>query len=113
MMSIRRAVPGDLRTVTTILHSVARWLHKQGYDQWPDGSPSLGPMSISGQIGRGEFWIVSEDRDPIAVIALSRFGDADFWTRRELAEPAVMSARPQCFAVRPGGGSARCSCGGL
>ena len=89
MMTIRRAVPGDLRTVTAILHSAARWLHRQGSDQWPDGSPSLGPIRISGQIERGEFWIVSEDRDPIAVIALSRFGDIDFWMPRELAEPAV------------------------
>ena len=89
MMTIRRAVPGDLRTVTSILHSVARWLHQQGIDQWPDGSPSLGPVRISGQIERGEFWIVSEDRDPIAVIALSRFGDIDFWSPAELAEPAV------------------------
>jgi ribosomal protein S18 acetylase RimI-like enzyme len=88
-MTIRRAVPGDLRTVTSILHSVARWLHQQGYDQWPDGSPSLGPIRVSGQIDRGEFWIVSEDRDPVAVIALSRFGDIDFWSPAELAEPAV------------------------
>jgi ribosomal protein S18 acetylase RimI-like enzyme len=89
MMTIRRAVPGDLRTVTSVLHSVARWLHRQGIDQWPDGSPSLGPVRISGQIERGEFWIVSEDRDPVAVIALSPFGDIDFWSPAELAEPAV------------------------
>jgi len=89
MMTIRRAVPGDLRTVTSVLHSVARWLHRQGYDQWPDGSPSLGPARVGGQIERGEFWIVSEGRDPVAVIALSRIGDADFWTPAELAEPAV------------------------
>lgn len=89
MMTIRRAVPGDLRTVLSILHSVQRWLHQQGYDQWPDGSPSLGPIRIGGQIDRGEFWIVSEERDPVAVIALSRLGDTDFWSPAELAEPAI------------------------
>lgn len=89
MMTIRRAVPGDLRTVTSILYAVARWLHRQGHDQWPDGSPSLGPVRIGGQIDSGEFWIVSEDRDPLAVIALSPFGDIDFWSPAELAEPAV------------------------
>jgi ribosomal protein S18 acetylase RimI-like enzyme len=89
MMTIRRAVPGDLRTVLAILHSVAGWLHRCGYDQWPDGSPSLGPVRIGTQIERGEFWIVSEDQDPVAVIALSSAGDADFWTSAELTEPAM------------------------
>jgi len=89
MMTIRRAVPGDLRTVTAILHSVARWLHRQGSDQWPAGSPSLGPVRIGAQIERGEFWIVSDERDPVAVIALSRLGDIDFWSPAELAEPAI------------------------
>jgi ribosomal protein S18 acetylase RimI-like enzyme len=89
MMTIRRAVPGDLRTVLAILHSVQRWMRRQGIDQWPDGSPSLGPVRIGAQIGRGEFWIVSDGRDPIAVMALSRDGDPDFWSPAELAEPAV------------------------
>jgi ribosomal protein S18 acetylase RimI-like enzyme len=102
MMTIRRAVPGDLRTVTSILHSVARWLHQQGIDQWPDGSPSLGPARIGAQIERGEFWIASEDRDPVAVIALSPIGDADFWTRAELAEPAVYVSK--AAVVRRGAG---------
>lgn len=93
MMTIRRAVPGDVRTVTAILHSVARWMHQQGIEQWPEGSPSLGPVRIGAQIERGEFWIVSEDRDPVAVIALSPDGDSDFWTPAELAEPAMYASK--------------------
>lgn len=89
MMTIRRAVPGDLRTVLSILHSVQHWLRQQGQDQWPDGSPSLGPARIGRQIKDGDFWIASEGRDPVAVIALSRLGDADFWSPAELAEPAI------------------------
>jgi ribosomal protein S18 acetylase RimI-like enzyme len=89
MMTIRRAVPGDLRTVLSILHSVQGWLHREGYDQWPDGSPSLGPARIGAQIGRGEFWIVSQSRDPVAVIALSQEGDPDFWSPVELTDSAV------------------------
>jgi ribosomal protein S18 acetylase RimI-like enzyme len=89
MMAIRRAVPGDLRTVLAILHSAADWLHSRGIEQWPDGSPSLGPVRIGAQIDRGEFWVVSEERDPVAVIALSRTGDADFWSPAELAGPAI------------------------
>lgn len=89
MMTIRRAVPGDLRTVLSILHSVQRWLRSEGNDQWPDGSPSLGPVRIGAQIDRGEFWIASQGRDPVAVIALSRESDPDFWSPAETADPAV------------------------
>ena len=104
MMTIRRAVPGDLRTVTAILRSVAGWLHRQGYDQWPDDSPSFTPMRIGGQIDRGEFWVVSEDRDPIAVIALSRFADADFWTFAEAEQPAVYVSKAAVLRKAAGRG---------
>lgn len=88
-MTIRRAVPGDLHIVLSILHSVAHWLHRQGYEQWPDGSPSLGPIRIGAQIERGEFWLVNSGRDPVAVIALSTTGDSDFWSPTELDETSV------------------------
>jgi ribosomal protein S18 acetylase RimI-like enzyme len=89
MMTIRRAVPADLSTVLAVVRSVARWLHSEGYDQWPDGSPSLSGPRLYAQIRRGEFWLVSSGADPAAVIAVSRAGDADFWTPGELAEPAA------------------------
>lgn len=104
MMTIRRAVPGDLRTVLSVLHSVQRWLRQQGQDQWPDGSPSLGPVSIGAQIGRGEFWIASDGPDPVAVIALSRDGDADFWSQAELAEPAVYISKAAVLRKAAGRG---------
>ena len=104
MMTIRRAGPGDLRTVLSILHSAADWLHSRGYDQWPDGSPSLGPVAIGAQIERGEFWIVSEDRDPVAVIALSRVGDADFWSPAELAAPAMYVSKAAVLRKAAGRG---------
>jgi ribosomal protein S18 acetylase RimI-like enzyme len=89
MMVIRRAVPADLPTVLAILRSIAGWLHSQGYDQWPDGSPSLSGPRIGAAIRRGEFWLASDGADPVACIAISRDGDADFWTPTELAEPAA------------------------
>lgn len=88
MMTIRRAVPGDERTVLAVLHLVQGWLHDQGHDQWPDGSPSLAPPAISVQVGRGDFWVVSDGLGPVAVIALSPAGDPDFWLPPELAVPA-------------------------
>jgi ribosomal protein S18 acetylase RimI-like enzyme len=104
MMTIRRAVPGDLRTVLAILHSVSRWLHERGYEQWPEGSPSLGPVRIGAQIDRGEFWIASEDRDPIAVIAVSGTGDPDFWTNAELDEMAAYISKAAVVRTAAGRG---------
>lgn len=89
MMTIRRAVSTDLPEVIMILRSAADWLHARGYDQWPDGSPTLGPAKISAQIARGEFWLVTEDGEAAACVAISGDGDTDFWTPCELAEPAV------------------------
>ena len=100
MMTIRRAVPGDLRTVLSILHSVQRWLREQGQEQWPDGSPSLGPHRIGRQIKDGEFWIASDGPDPVAVIALSRNADLDFWTPAEVAEPAMYVSKQKRSSVQ-------------
>lgn len=104
MMTIRRAVPGDLRTVLSILHSVQHWLRQQGQDQWPDGSPSLGPARIGAQIRRGEFWIASDGPDPVAVIALSRDADLDFWTPAEVAEPAMYVSKAAVLRKAAGRG---------
>src|ERR1700677_550828 len=104
MMTIRRAVPGDLRTVMAILHSVATWLHERGYEQWPDGSPSLGPARLGAQIDRGEFWIASEGRDPIAVIAISGTGDADFWSAAELEDPGAYISKAAVVRTAAGRG---------
>jgi hypothetical protein len=106
MMNIRRAAHADLHTVLEILRSAADWLHARGYDQWPDGSPSLSPARISAQIGRGEFWLASSGREPVATFAVSPDGDPDFWTAAELAEHAVYLSKaavvPRCVGQRIG-----------
>lgn len=91
----------DLAEVLAVLHAAASRLHRQGFDQWPHDSPNLQPEALDQQINRGEFWIVrSYDAGPaVAVIAISRDGDPDFWTAAELAEPAVYLSKA---AVRPG-----------
>lgn len=103
-LSIRQAVPADERTILAILHSVQNWLHSCGHDQWPDGSPSLGPLAIARQIDGGQFWLVSSGHDPAACIALSRFGDIDFWTPRELAQPAVYLSKAAVLRTFAGQG---------
>ena len=102
MMTIRQAVPADLMTVGGILRSVSDWLHSRGYDQWPTGSPSLGPAKLGEQIARGEFWVVAGDDDPVAVIAISSTGDTDFWTLEELAEPACYVSKAAVVRRRAG-----------
>lgn len=104
MMTIRRAVPGDLRTVLSILHSVQRWLREQGQDQWPDGSLSLGPARVGRQIRYGEFWIASDGPDPVAVIALSRNADLDFWSPAEVTEPAMYVSKAAVLRKAAGRG---------
>ena len=103
-MTIRRAGWGDLGTVLGILHAAADVLHERGYDQWPDGSPSLGPERVGAQIKRGEFWVASDGAGPVAVIAVSRDGDPDFWTPAELAEPAVYLSKAAVLPSQAGRG---------
>jgi ribosomal protein S18 acetylase RimI-like enzyme len=103
-MTIRRAVPGDLRTVLGVLHSVADWLHREGIDQWREGSPSLGSAAVGRQIERGDFWLVGEYLNPVAVIALSTVGDADFWSPRDLADPAVYVSKAAVLRCAAGRG---------
>lgn len=104
MKTIRLAVPADQPAVLEILHGAACWLHERGYDQWPEGSPSLSPGQIGAQIARGETYLVSEGRAPVATIAVSADGDPDFWTEAELAEPAVYISKAAVVRRRAGAG---------
>ena len=103
-MMIRQAEADDLHTVLCILHAAADALHERGIDQWPDGSPTLGPGKIGIQISRGEFWIASDGAGPVAVIAISRDGDPDFWTPAELAEPAMYLSKAAVLPSQAGRG---------
>jgi GNAT superfamily N-acetyltransferase len=100
--TIRRADPDDVLTVHSLIHTAARWLHKRGYDQWPDNSQSLTYARLGEQIRRGETYIVSDGYDPVATIAVSPAGDPDFWTPDELAESAVYCSK--AAVVRRGEG---------
>jgi GNAT superfamily N-acetyltransferase len=104
MITIRRAIPDDTATVHAILRHAASWLHERGYDQWPDGSPSLSYDQLLRQIGRGETWLVSDGRDPIATIAVTSQGDPDFWTPDELAEAAAYISKAAVVRSQAGKG---------
>jgi GNAT superfamily N-acetyltransferase len=104
MMVIRRPTPAGLPEVLAVLREAQDWLHGQGYDQWPDGSPNFGPERVGAQIGRGEFWLAADGRGPVATIAVSREGDPGFWTPAELAEPAVYLSKAAVVRRRAGEG---------
>lgn len=101
---IRPAIPDDTATVYAIVHHAAAWLHERGYDQWPDASPSLSHDQLLKQIGNGGTFLVTDGRDPVATIAVTSRGDTDFWTPRELAEPAAYISKAAVVRNRAGQG---------
>lgn len=101
-LTIRLADQADLPTVHAIIHTAARRLHSRGYDQWPNSSPNLGHTKLGEQIQRGETYLVTDDRDPVATIAVSRDGDPDFWTPSERADKAIYISKTA--VVREGTG---------
>jgi GNAT superfamily N-acetyltransferase len=103
-MIIRQAIPDDAPTVHAILHHAAGWLHERGYEQWPNGSPSLSYDQLLRQIGRGETWLAIDGRDPVATIAVTSRGDPDFWTPGELAESAAYVSKAAIVRSQAGKG---------
>jgi GNAT superfamily N-acetyltransferase len=104
MMIIRRAIPDDTATVRAILRNAADSLHERGYDQWPDSSPSLKHEQLLKQIGDDGTYLVTDGRDPVATIAVTSQGDADFWSPAELAESAVYISKAAIVRSRAGEG---------
>jgi hypothetical protein len=102
MLSVRPATAADLAAVHEILHDVADWLHEQGYDQWPHDSASLGPERLAAQISHNEMHLVLDGVRLVGTIAVSAHGDSDFWTPRELAEPAVYISKAAIVRQRAG-----------
>ena len=84
-MNITQAGLSDLPDILALLNGAADRLHARGLDQWPVpfGADRIGPL-----VERGEFLIVRDDGMPAATAAVSAEGDTDFWSPRELAEPA-------------------------
>ncbi|MFI6812101.1 GNAT family N-acetyltransferase [Nonomuraea sp. NPDC050328] len=82
-LTLRRAEPGDLSGVLTLLADTAEWLHSQGVRQWPRGG--FGPERIEPLIGERVLHVLDADlggltAGPIACIALDGHADPEFWT---------------------------------
>ncbi|GAA4047845.1 GNAT family N-acetyltransferase [Nonomuraea soli] len=78
-LTLRRAEPGDLSGVLTLLADTAEWLHSQGVRQWPRGG--FGPERIEPLIAEGTLYVLESGLfDPVASIALDTHADREFWT---------------------------------
>jgi GNAT superfamily N-acetyltransferase len=82
-LTLRRAEPGDLPGVLTLLADTAEWLHSQGVRQWPRGG--FGPERIEPLIEERTLYLLEPEDlpaglfGPVATIALDGHADAEFW----------------------------------
>lgn len=74
-LEVRRAEPGDLDEVVSILSEAARWLLERGIRQWPDPFPR---DRVAALLDRGSFYLVLVDGKPAATFALL-WSDPAFW----------------------------------
>ncbi|GAA1271406.1 hypothetical protein Psi02_51700 [Planotetraspora silvatica] len=82
-LTLRRATPGDLPTVLTLLAEAAKWLNAAGVHQWPDGG--FPAARIEPLIEQGTMYLLDDGSDPVpaATMALDGHADPEFWTRHD------------------------------
>jgi hypothetical protein len=86
-----RATDTDTDAVVGLLADRARWLAKQGLDQWVVKDPA---RTTAATIAAGETWLLWDDFEtPVATITLSTIPDRDFWTLDEAAVPALYGSK--------------------
>jgi GNAT superfamily N-acetyltransferase len=96
--ALRQATPSDVDEVWRLIHDSIRWLRSIGSDQWDTWRTWGGPDGkIARAIAAGHLWLMFDDEDLVATITVEPFGDTDFWTPDELAEPALYVSK---LAVR-------------
>lgn len=83
---LRRATLHDLPDVLGLLGARADWLRQRGLDQWQLRDPA---RDTEASIGRGDAWVLTVEWRTVATITMTTVSDADFWTERQRAEPAV------------------------
>lgn len=104
-MHVKRAAAADLPDVLALLNGAAERLHQRGIDQWPD-SPHFTADRIRPLVHAGDVYLaVAVLGTPVATITVQAGGDPDFWTPRELAEPASYLSKMARAASAPGVGA--------
>jgi GNAT superfamily N-acetyltransferase len=89
-MIIRRAGEADVPAISGMRAEARRWLASLGSDQWQRAWPdeATAEARLAASIAAGGTWIVEDDGDAIATLALDDFSDPHLWTPEEQAEPA-------------------------
>lgn len=83
-----RATESDLDTVVGLLTARAKWLAREGHDQWSEKDPA---RTSEATITTGETWLLMRDGDaqPVGTLTMTTRADRDFWDVDELGTPAL------------------------
>jgi GNAT superfamily N-acetyltransferase len=100
-MTIRVAEDDDLRVVLGLLNGSAAWLHSKGVDQWPSGFTA---DRIRPCIESRRTLLAEQHGHAAGTVAVSPWGDSDFWTDRELIVPAWYVSKLAVARVQAGRG---------
>lgn len=89
-MNIVLATRDDVGLLVRWREEASRWLAERGIDQWREPWPDHDAMvqRMLASIDAGETWMVLDNGDKVASVALDDHADPNLWTPEEQAEPA-------------------------
>ena len=89
-MIIGLATRAHLATIVAMRDEASSWLSDRGIDQWRKPWPDHDAMAdrIAASIDAKETWMVHEDSEVVATVAIDRYADPELWTPDERDEPA-------------------------
>lgn len=95
---IRRATVEDSADIWALLKETISWLRTLGTDQWSNWQSWEGQNGkVTRAIAAGSVWLLHDGRRLAATVTIEPYGDPDFWTEQERAEPALYISK---LAVR-------------
>jgi GNAT superfamily N-acetyltransferase len=95
---LRRATVADTGKIWSLLRETIVWLQSLGTDQWSTWTTWSGPNGkVTRAISAGSVWLLFDGSRLVATLTVEPYGDPDFWTTTERAEPALYVSK---LAVR-------------
>ncbi|RLZ03697.1 GNAT family N-acetyltransferase [Kocuria tytonicola] len=85
-LEILPAEPHHARGVVELRDALARWMQARGIDQWREGE--FAQQHVEQEITRGEWWVMTDPREPERVLASVRVTWEDLPIWGEQPEPA-------------------------
>ena len=77
VLTLRRAVPGDLPALLALFAEAADWLNRQGVRQWPVGG--FPAARIEPLIAAGTQYVLCDGPAVAATVAVDDHADPEFW----------------------------------